>query len=70
MGNLRIVSQGEVTVNIGAISRMLDMARAQQILDECSACDAEPSQGKRDELKRQSELDAVGADDNKRQIQY
>lgn len=57
-------------MNIGAISRMLDMARAQQDLDHCSECDTESLQRQRDELKRQLEFEAAGADENKRQIQY
>ncbi|UOK37523.1 MULTISPECIES: hypothetical protein [Pseudomonas] len=46
------------------------MARAQQILDECSECEAESPLAKRDELKRKLEFDPFGADENKPQIQY
>ena len=57
-------------MNIGAIGRMLDMARAQQGLDECSECEADLLRQEQDELKQRAEIDPSGGDDNKRQIQY
>jgi len=65
-----MASQGRVTVNIGAIDRMMDMARAQQSLDELSAWNAEPSQKEQDETRRRTEFELAGGDDSNRQIQF
>lgn len=65
-----MASLGRVTVNIGAIDRMLDMARAQQSLDEFSEWDAELSQKEQDETKRRKEFELAGSDDSNRQIQF
>lgn len=59
-----------ITVNISAIGRMLDMARAQQVLDECRECDDDRLDNELEALTRRAKPDFVGNDDSQRPIQY